>query len=141
MSDKIATWEAERIPYYEEIQKVARKLARCYTCIIVFALVPFLFGFVLDRCGCKAASVVLCGIAFVVVLIGCIYWAAVVGNAKCCNCGGGVLIWSRNFRKVLDGCFPLCRNCRKILGVDFIRPQPGSGDTSPMNHGQACVDI
>ena len=92
-------------------------------------LVLFLIDFGFSKCGCEVASVVLQSGAFVVVLIGFVYWAAVVGNAKCCNCGGGVLIWSWNFRKLLDSCFPLRHNCRRIFGVDFIKPLDSGSDT------------
>ena len=131
MADKIATWEIGKIPYHKEIQEISRKLGWFYFYTIVSVLVLFLIDFVLIKCGCKVASVIFEVVAFVVGFIWFIYWAAVVGKAKCCNCGGSVLIWSLNVGKVLGGCFPLCHNCRKILGVDFIKPKDGGGDTLP----------
>jgi hypothetical protein len=141
MADKIATWEIGKIPYHKEIQEISRKLGWFYFYTIVSVLVLFLIDFVLIKCGCKVASVIFEVVAFVVGFIWSIYWAAVVGKAKCCNCGGSVLIWSLNVGKVLGGCFPLCHNCRKILGVDFIKPKDGGGNTlTPEEAGEEGIE-
>ena len=130
MPYKIATWDIEKIPYHKTILETARKLRKCYVWLVL-APVLVLASIVFAKCGCKVASMVLQAVAMTIALIVGIYWAAAVGKAKCCNCNGGVLIHSVNFRKVLDGYLPLCRNCRKALGVDFIKPQDNRSNTLP----------
>ena len=121
MSEKVATWEVSRISHYETMREIARKLRKCYNwCMAAILLV--LVGCAFRLCDCNIVAIVLQSIGVAIIFVGCIWSMAIVGNARCCNCGGGVLIWRGNFRKFLDGYFPLCKNCRKTLGIDFIKP-------------------
>ena len=130
MPYKIAIWDIEKIPYHKAMLETARNLRKCYMGFMS-AFLLLVASVVFAKCGCKVASVILQVVAIAIVLIAAIFWAAVMGNVKCCNCNGGVLVHSMNFRKALDGFLPLCRNCRKALGVDFIKPQDNRSNTLP----------